>query len=148
MYLQTWSAEGEYLVRNNHINVVVSGGRFGREKRSEITIDFNDVNPDRDARRRRIGDKQARSMYLTNLAVQEFRAGRTRSAFAFVQHALRDNTRNVDTWINLAAFYSKNQRPDLAVKNVPCRYLPRGVKHDVTGRSGACSSTFGKCAAS
>ena len=106
----TWNVDTGLLIRNNHINVVVEGPRFDRNRTSGYTIDFNMVDPEPDARVTKVSDAYAQSLFYANLSVDEIMGGNDRLAFALLLRALDSEPRNTDLWINLGAFYSRHQR--------------------------------------
>lgn len=111
----TWDADAGLLIRNNHINVVVSGVRFYDSNASTYTVDFNDVDPAPEFTRRRVSDAYALSLYYANRSVELLRAGEDRIAFAHLRRALLIAPGNMDLWLNLAAFYSRAGRTADAV---------------------------------
>ncbi len=106
----TFDADGGVLIRNNHINLVVDGARFHRNRSRGHTIDFNLVDPDPQAHVIKISDEHAKSLFLANLSVDEMLKGNERRAFSYLRSALELAPQNVDLWINLGAFYSRHQR--------------------------------------
>ncbi len=113
----TWNAHTGLLIRNNHINVLVDGARFDRSRPDGYTIDFNEVNPDVDARLRRISDAYAESLFYANLSVDEILAGNERRAFAYLLRAIDIAPENADLWINLGAFYSRHGAHEEALES-------------------------------
>jgi Flp pilus assembly protein TadD len=104
----TYNVDTGLLIRNNHINVLVNGARFYRNRTTGHTVDFNLVDPDPDAQVRRVSDAYAKSLFLANWSVDALMRGEERLAFAFLRRALETAPRNPDLWINLGAFYGRH----------------------------------------
>ena len=114
----TWDASEGTLIKNNHINVVVIGARFQRNRSSGLTIDFNEVQSDDYARGRLVSDEYAASLFYANLAMDAMLAGEARQAFALLRHAIALEPRNSDLWINLGAIYNRYGEYELAIRSL------------------------------
>jgi tetratricopeptide (TPR) repeat protein len=79
--------------------------RYGED----FSVDFNDVLPDPDYPRHVISDEEATALYFANHSVSLLRNGDLRAAFANLKKSLELWPDNPDFWINLGAFYSKQQ---------------------------------------
>jgi tetratricopeptide (TPR) repeat protein len=112
----TWDAESGYLIRNNHVNVVVRDIRSQRFNRVDFTVDFNSLQPAAEYDRRVITDRYAESLFYANLFVDEYVAGNHRAAFVRLKQAIIAAPENPDLWVNLGAFYNTHNRADLALK--------------------------------
>lgn len=123
----TWNVDTGLLIRNNHINVVIEGPRFDRNRTSGYTIDFNLVDPEPDARVTKISDAFAMSLFYANLSVNELLDGNDRLAFSLLRRALELEPRNADLWINLGAFYSRHEKhaPAIASYEIAAQLAPR-----------------------
>ncbi len=102
-----WDADSGYLIRYTHINVVIKGFVYDSSYGQDFSVDFNDVLPDPDYPRHEISDAEATSLFYANRSVSLLRAGDARGAFAHLKKAIEISPRNPDLWINLGAFYAK-----------------------------------------
>ena len=113
----TWRADAGFLIRSRHVNVVLRGVRSYEWTGSQLTLDFNVLEPDPKYRRDIVSDEFAESLFYANLAVEQIRHDRPRSAFAYLMKAFERAPQNPDLWINLGAFYSMYEHPELAVES-------------------------------
>jgi hypothetical protein len=104
----SWDADSGFLIRYTHINVLLKNVRLdnGPGTRDGVIVDFNDVHPDPDYRRKVVTDEYAESLFYANRSVKLLREGQTRAGFAHLRRALEVAPGNVDLWINLGAFYA------------------------------------------
>lgn len=110
----SWDVESGYLVRNNHVNVHLTGIRVPGDFGSELTVDFNEVEPDDDARREQISDAYAASMFYGNLSVQHLHDNDLEQAFAYLKRGIATEPSNIDLWNNLGSLYSVLEKDELA----------------------------------
>ncbi len=101
-----WNVESGYLIKNNHINVVIKNIRVPGYGADELTVDFNMVDMDEDARRRVITDAHANSLFFANLAIDRLRLDDHRGAFAQMKRAILTEPNNQALWNNLGVLYS------------------------------------------
>jgi tetratricopeptide (TPR) repeat protein len=111
-----WDAEGGYLIRYTHINAVINGVKIDKRYTEEFTVDFNAVHPEPEYPRRRVSDLGATALFYSNRSVDHIVAGEARTGFAMLRAALELMPENVDLWLNLGAFYSKQDQPEMAVR--------------------------------
>ncbi len=111
----TWDADADYLIRYTHINVIMKGFTFDTVYGEDFSVDFNDVLPDPDHPRREISDTVATSLYYANLSVDGLRAGEHRKSFVYLKKAIELDPDNQDLWINLGAFYAKQDLHEAAL---------------------------------
>ena len=110
-----WESEGGMLIRNNHINVLISNVTSPGFSEAEITVDFNQVNYDTERVQSRIvSDAYAESLFYSNLSVDYLNKGDYRDAFALLKRAIMTAPNNKSLWSNLGYLFSSNNRPDLA----------------------------------
>ena len=109
----TWDVESGFLIRNNHVNVLLEGLKAPGNNVSDITVDFNLVRVADDAPRITIGDAYAESMFYGNLAVQQLHNGDQRAAFSYLKRAVLTEPENTDAWNNLGVLYSMSNIPEL-----------------------------------
>jgi tetratricopeptide (TPR) repeat protein len=102
----TWDADAGFLIRYNHINVLLRDvGPRGRPG-ERLTVDFNVTRPDEIYPRRAVSDDHAKALYYANHSVALLRQGRLRESFAYLRRALEAAPEDPDLWINLGAFYA------------------------------------------
>lgn len=110
-----WDVAGGYLIRNNHINVILPGVRPPNYGQADTVVDFNLVQPDPDsAVARTVSDEFAAALFHANLAVDLMHAGQHEQAFAQLKRGAMLAPRNKIVWNNLGVLYSKNNRPAAA----------------------------------
>jgi Flp pilus assembly protein TadD len=110
-----WDADSGYLIRYTHVNLVLKGFMYDARTGEDFSVDFNDVLPDPDYPRYEISDEKAYSLFYANQSVSHLRAGEMRQAFAFLKKAIDISPDNADLWINLGAFYAKQQAYEQAL---------------------------------
>ncbi len=110
----SWDVESGFLVRNNHVNVILEGLSLPGNAVSDITVDFNSVRVAQDVPRKTISDAYAESMFHGNLAVEQMHKSNPRAAFSFLKRAVMTEPANIDVWNNLGALYSMLDKADLA----------------------------------
>ncbi|MEM9622064.1 MAG: transglutaminase domain-containing protein [Pseudomonadota bacterium] len=109
-----WNVESGYLVKNNHINVVLKQITMPGYTNNEMTVDFNAIDMDEDASRRRISDEHAVSLFYANIAIQHLRRQEFTDAFAYLKRAITTAPANQDLWNNLGVLYSVMEQPQMA----------------------------------
>ena len=110
-----WDAEGGYLIRYSHINLVIDDVNVDSQGTREVTVDFNAVEPSPQYSRWRISDQDATALFHSNRSVDHMVAGNARMGFAHLRKALQLMPNNADLWLNLGAFYAKQKQPQMAV---------------------------------
>ena len=111
-----WSVTDGYLVRNNHINVVLKSvvpGSLGTNR--DVVVDFNRTLPITGLAARTISDGYAQSLYYANLAVDHLRNGDARQAFAHIKRGILLEPNNHDLWVNLGVLYLRLEKFDAAL---------------------------------
>lgn len=111
----SWDGESGFLIRYTHINVLVQGFVFDQRYGEDFSVDFNDVLPDPEYPRAVISDDEATSLFYANQSVAMLRAENIRAAFVYLKKAILLTPDNADLWINLGAFYSKQEAYSQAV---------------------------------
>lgn len=113
----SWDADSGYLIRYTHVNVILKGFAYDSNHGRDFSVDFNDVLPDPDYPTREISDQDATSLFYANLSVQELRAGEMRESFVYLKKAIELSPQNADHWINLGAFYAKQDAFEEAISS-------------------------------
>ena len=104
--MPTWNVESGYLIRNNHVNVVLRGLEMPGRDRNNLVVDFNNVGAGSAASRRTISDSYGASLHYTNIAMEHLNHGNLEQAFAHLKRGILTHAANPDQWINLGALYS------------------------------------------
>ncbi len=109
-----WSVKSGFLQRTNHINVRVFGVGVPGGHADQVSVDFNSVEPEPEARRELISDAHAAALFYLNLSVEQLHQQNYEGAFAWLKRAILTSAENTDVWNNLGALYSVQQQPALA----------------------------------
>lgn len=109
-----FEVESGFLLRTNHVNVLLEGLRLPGQFGNELSVDFNDIEPDNDSRREVISDAYAASMFYANLSVDHLHLDEFEQAFAYLRRAIQTAPENIDVWNNLGALYSIMEKDALA----------------------------------
>lgn len=110
-----WNVESGYLIKNNHVNVVVEGIRLTSTYQDEVIVDFNLVRPDPNySTAEVISDDFASALFHANLAVDAMHAGEYEAAFAHLKRGALTAPENKMVWANLGVLLSKLGHPALA----------------------------------
>lgn len=112
----SFRAEGEMIILNNHINVLVKGIRRDVNHVGRYVVDFNTAEYNGNYDTKRVADDYAIALYFSNVAVESMRTGETRKAFRFLKKGIETDPGIVGLWVNLGALYSRNQHYDMAEK--------------------------------
>ena len=106
-----WDVKSGYLVRSNHVNVVLRDAALAGTAHRNVTVDFNTFTPAPDVSRKVVGDAYAESMFYGNLAVNKLHARDYKGAFAYLKRGILTEPRNIDLWNNLGALMSIVDHP-------------------------------------
>ncbi len=111
-----WGAESGFLIRSNHVNVLIDPIFIPGSENSQMIVDFNRAIPldEDDQNTEVISDEFAQALYYSNMAMDYLRSGDTRTAFAHLKRAIQTDATNYDLWNNLGTIYSVADRNDLA----------------------------------
>ena len=104
----TWSSDNGYLVRSRHINVLISDPR--KPAKDWITIDFNTVASASIYPHLPVSDAFALSSYYNNLAIDKLYEDDYKATISLLAQAIVLEPNNSDSWVNLAAVYSRNHK--------------------------------------
>jgi tetratricopeptide (TPR) repeat protein len=112
----SFSTDGELVLLNNHINILVRGIRNDANFMRDYVIDFNRAEYIGNYDTRTVTDDYAIALYFSNVAVEFIRTGNTRDAFRYLKKAIVTYSDIPDLWVNLGVLYSRNSHPEMAVK--------------------------------
>ena len=110
----TWNVESGYLIKNNHINVIIEDVFIPGYLVDGITVDFNSVQPDEDESAKKITDDYALTLYYGNRAIDYLYLEDYESSFAYLKRAILTEPTNPDLWNNLGSLYSILESPKLS----------------------------------
>ena len=111
----SFSTDGDMVLLNNHINILVKNIRSDVNFMSDYVIDFNRAEYIGSYDTLKVSDDYAIALYFSNVAVEFMRTGNTREAFRYLKKAIITYPEIPDLWVNLGAFYSRNSQPEMAV---------------------------------
>jgi tetratricopeptide (TPR) repeat protein len=113
-----WSGDGELVMLNLHVNVLVRlPVPFARGPLSEhrdYVVDFNEAGFQTFYPQRVVSDEYIEALFYNNLAVSAMRAGKDREAFVYFAKALRIPESVAAVWSNLGVLYARNRLPQYA----------------------------------
>ena len=112
----SFRADGEMIILNNHINVLVKGVRQDVNHVGRYVVDFNTAEFNGNYATKRVADNYAIALYFSNVAVESMQMGDTRKAFRFLKKGIQTDPDIAGLWVNLGALYARNQRYDMAEK--------------------------------
>ncbi len=112
----SFRADGELILLNNHINILVKGVRRDINHTGEYVVDFNTAEYNGNYATRRVDDNYAIALYFSNVAVESMQAGESRKAFQFLKKGIETDPDIAGIWVNLGVLYSRHDLYDLAVR--------------------------------
>ena len=110
----SFRADGEMIILNNHINVLVKGVRRDVNHVGKYVVDFNTAEYNGNYDTRRVTDNYAIALYFSNVAVESMQAGDTRKAFRFLKKGIQTDPGIAGLWVNLGALYARDKQYDIA----------------------------------
>jgi tetratricopeptide (TPR) repeat protein len=111
----SFSVDGDLVLLNNHINILVKGIRSDINFNQDYVIDFNRAEYIGNYDSRKVPDDYAIALYFSNLAVESLSAGDTREAFRYLKKAIITYPQIPALWVNLGVLYSRVSEPESAV---------------------------------
>ncbi|MCB1647114.1 MAG: hypothetical protein KDI36_16755, partial [Pseudomonadales bacterium] len=112
----SFTSEGDLVLLNNHINVVVQGVRISPNFVKEHVVDFNSSNFNGNYPARKVTDQYAYALYFSNRGVEALRDSDYEAAWGFFRAAIRTDGRNADHWVNLGYLLAVMKRDDLSIQ--------------------------------
>ena len=110
----SFTAGGELVLLNNHINVLVSGVRSDVNFAQEHVVDFNDAEYNGNYKTHKVTDDYATSLYHGNVAVEALQRRNYREAFRQLKRGIELSADIAGLWVNLGVLYSRNNQFTLA----------------------------------
>ena len=110
----SFSAGGEVILLNNHINVLVKGVRSDVNFTRDYVVDFNTAEYNGNYETRKVTDNYAIALYYSNVAVESMQAGNSRNAFRYLKKGIETDPAIAGLWVNLGALYSRHKHYNMA----------------------------------
>jgi len=110
----SFRSDGEIVLLNNHINVVVRGVRSDVSHYRDYIVDFNTAEYNGNYDTKRVTDRYAIALYFSNVAVEAMQAGDSRKAFRYLKRGIETDSEIAGLWVNLGALYSRHGRYSMA----------------------------------
>ena len=110
----SFRSDGEMIILNKHINVLVQGIRRDVNHVGRYVVDFNTAEYNGNYDTKRVDDNYAIALYYSNVAVESMQAGDTRKAFRFLKKGIATDPDIAAIWVNLGALYSRHDHYDKA----------------------------------
>ncbi len=110
----SFRADGEMILLNNHINVVVKGVRSDVNYLRKYVVDFNTAEYNGNYDTRKVTDNYAIALYYSNVAVESMQAGNSRKAFRYLKKGIETDSEIAGLWVNLGVLYSRYEKYDMA----------------------------------
>ena len=110
----SFSAGGELVLLNNHINVLVSDIRIGADYVQGHVVDFNNAEYDGNYKTHKVTDDYALSLYHGNIAVEALQSRNYREAFQQLKRGIEVSRDIAGLWVNLGVLYSRNNQFTMA----------------------------------
>jgi len=111
-----FATDGEVVLLNDHVNVLVREIREGTLYTRDHIVDFNTADYRGDYEMTRVSDDYARALFQSNLAIESLRAGKQREAFAHLKSAIALRPDIPGLWVNLGVMYARSGHYELAVE--------------------------------
>ena len=112
----SFRADGDMILLNNHINVLVKGIRRDTNHVGNYVVDFNTAEYNGNYDTRKVTDNYAIGLYYSNVAVEAMQAGNSKQAFRYLKKGIETNPAIAGLWVNLGILYSRNGHYDMAVQ--------------------------------
>ena len=110
----SFRADGDMILLNNHINVMVKGVRSDINHTREYVVDFNTAEYNGNYDTRKVTDNYAVALYYSNVAVEFMQAGDLRKAFRYLKKGIETDSEIAGLWVNLGALYSRSEEYAMA----------------------------------
>ncbi|MEX2327948.1 MAG: transglutaminase-like domain-containing protein [Pseudomonadales bacterium] len=110
-----FSSEGELVLLNEHINVVVQDIRHDGMYTRDHVVDFNTAEYSGNYDMKRVSDDYMQALFHSNQAVEHLYLGDERAAFAQLKTALGYEESIAGLWVNLGVLYARKGFDDDAI---------------------------------
>jgi tetratricopeptide (TPR) repeat protein len=110
----SFRVDGEMILLNNHINVLVRGVRSDINYLRAYVVDFNTAEYNGNYDTRKVDDNYAIALYYSNVAVESMQAGDLRKAFRYLKKGIDTDPVIPGLWVNLGVLYSRHEQYRMA----------------------------------
>jgi len=110
----SFRADGEMIVLNNHINVLVQGVRSDVNFERAYVVDFNTAEYNGNYDTRKVTDNYAIALYYSNVAIESMQAGNSKNAFRYLKKGIETDPAIAGLWVNLGVLYSRYEHYNMA----------------------------------
>lgn len=110
----SFRADGEIILLNNHINVLVKGIRSDVNFSRDYVVDFNTAEYNGNYDTRKVTDNYAIALYYSNVAVESMQSGNSKNAFRYLKKGIETDPAIAGLWVNLGALYSRHEHYNMA----------------------------------
>lgn len=110
----SFRADGEIILLNNHINVLVKGIRSDVNFSRDYVVDFNAAEYNGNYDTRKVTDNYAIALYYSNVAVESMQSGNSKNAFRYLKKGIETDPAIAGLWVNLGALYSRYEHYNMA----------------------------------
>jgi len=110
----SFRSDGEMILLNKHINVVVSDVRSDVSYFRDYVVDFNTAEYNGNYDTRKVTDNYAIALYFSNVAVEAMLTGNSREAFRYLKKGIGTDSEIAELWVNLGALYSRHEHYSMA----------------------------------
>jgi tetratricopeptide (TPR) repeat protein len=104
-----WTAEGEVLILNQHVNVRIRRDARQRDGSQDRIVDFNLPAFAGNYPQHPVPDRVIDALFYNNLAVAAMQADNPRAAFVYFLKALGEDPDAASVWTNLGVLYQRQQ---------------------------------------
>lgn len=112
----SFRADGEMILLNNHINVLVQGVRSDVNYLRSYVVDFNTAEYNGNYDTRKVTDNYAIALYYSNVAIEFLQAGNSKKAFRYLKKGIETDSAIAGLWVNLGVLYSRYEQYNMAVQ--------------------------------
>ncbi len=110
----SFRADGELILLNNHINVLVKRVRSDVNYVRPYVVDFNTAEYNGNYDTRKVTDNYAIALYFSNVAVESMQAGNSKKAFRYLKKGIETDPEIAGLWVNLGVLYSRYKQFNMA----------------------------------
>ncbi len=110
----SFRVDGEMILLNNHINVLVKGIRSDVNFLRDYAVDFNTAEYNGNYDTIIVTDNYAIALYYSNVAVESMQAGNSKNAFRYLKKGIEMDPAIAGLWVNLGALYSRYEHYNMA----------------------------------
>jgi Flp pilus assembly protein TadD len=112
----SFATNGELMILNHHINILVKGIRSDTNFKQDFVVDFNTAEYNGYYKTRKVADDDAIALYFSNVGVESMQAGESLQAFRYLKKAIHVSPSIPSLWVNLGALYSQHNLYQSAVQ--------------------------------